>query len=86
MHYGIASGSEIKAKDKNVWIIYSGATKHMSPCREFFKIYVEIRVPEKVLLGNGAVCDAFGVGTVMVSRVCDGKRKQFTFSNVLYVP
>eukprot|EP00794_Sanderia_malayensis_P014480 gene14480-15982_t len=82
----IASGSEIKAKDKSVWIIDSGATKHMSPRKEFFKKYVQFKVPETVLLGNGAVCDALGIGTVIVSRVCDGKRKQFTLSNVLYVP
>eukprot|EP00794_Sanderia_malayensis_P020790 gene20790-22828_t len=82
----IASASEIKAKDKSVWIIDSGATKHMSPRKEFFKKYVQFKVPETVLLGNGAVCDALGIGTVIVSRVCDGKRKQFTLSNVLYVP
>eukprot|EP00794_Sanderia_malayensis_P021173 gene21173-23248_t len=82
----IASASEIKAKDKSVWIIDSGATKHMSPRKEFFKKYVQFKVPETVLLGNGAVCDALGIGTVIVSRVCDEKRKQFTLSNVLYVP
>ena len=58
----------------------------MSPCKEFFKKYVQFKVPKAVLLGNGAVCDALGIGTVIVSRVCDGKRKQFTFSNVLHVP
>eukprot|EP00794_Sanderia_malayensis_P002365 gene2365-2726_t len=64
----IASASEIKAKDKSVWIIDSGATKHMSPRKEFFKKYVQFKVPETVLLGNGAVCDALGIGTVIVSR------------------
>ena len=67
-------------------IIDSGATRHMSLYSKFFNTYIELRVREAVLLGNGAICDSLGIGTVIVSRVCDGKRKQFILSNVLHVP
>jgi len=69
-----------------VWIIDSGATKHMSPCRSIFVDCVPFRVRESVSLGNGAVCDALGIGCVAVSMLCEGVVKHYTLSDVLYVP
>lgn len=70
----------------DVWIIDSGATKHMSPCRSLFTEYVPFRVRESVSLGNGTVCDALGIGHVVVSMLCNGEMKRYTLSDVLYVP
>ena len=70
----------------DVWIINSGATKHMSPCRSIFVDYVPFRVSESVSLGNGTVCDALGIGHVTVDMLCDGAVKHYTMSDVLYVP
>jgi len=81
--YGARVESNVSS---NVWIIDSGATKHMSPCYSLFVDYVPFRVHESVSLGNGAVCDALGIGRVAVTMLCEGTVKHYTLSDVLYVP
>ena len=80
--YGVCNTSV----SPDVWIIDSGATKHMSPCLDQFSDYVPFRVSESVSLGNGTVCDALGIGRVVVSMLCEGEVKRYTLSDVLYVP
>ena len=61
----------------NVWIVDSGAMKHMSPCYSLFVHYVPFRVRESVSLGNGAVCDALGIGRVEATMLCEGTVKHY---------
>ena len=70
----------------NVWIVDSGATKHMSPCRDIIFDYVPFRNHEPVSLGNGTVCKAVGIGRVSLNVMCDGELKHHIMSDVLYVP
>ena len=72
--------------DYDVWIIDSGATKHMSPHRSTFVTYVPFRVHETVSLGNGTDCEAVGIGRVAVNMLCEGTVKRHILSDVLYVP
>ena len=72
--------------DRDVWIIDSGATKHMSPHRSMFVTYVPFHVHKTVLLGNGTDCEAVGIGRVAVNMVCEGTVKCYVLSDVLYVP
>jgi len=70
----------------NDWIIDSGATKHMTPCRSMFFDYVPFRVHETVSLGDGANCEAVGIGRVAVNIMCEGTVKRYVLSDVLHVP
>ena len=71
---------------RNDWIIDSGATKHMTPCRSTFFDYFPFRVHETVSLGNGANCEAVGIGRVAVNMMCEGTVKCYVLSDVLHVP
>ena len=70
----------------SVWVIDSGATKHMSPFKNTFIDYVPFRVREPVSLGNGTDCEAVGIGRVAVNMMCEGTEKRYILSDVLYVP
>jgi len=80
-------GVRVRTSDLcNDWIIDSGATKHMTPCRSMFFDYVPFRVHETVSLGDGANCEAVRIGRVAVNMICEGTVKRYVLSDVLHVP
>jgi hypothetical protein len=76
----------VSSSSRDIWIIDSGATKHMSPYLDTFCDYVPFCVAETVLLGNGSRCEAKGIGRVAVNVLLDNVVKQYVLSDVLYVP
>jgi len=84
--FTVLYGDQISSDPQDVWIIDSGATKHMSPCRSMFTDFVPFRVTESVSLGNGVDCEAVGIGRVSVNMLCEGTVKRYILSDVLFVP
>ena len=58
---------------KEPWLIDSGATKHMTPCREMFYECMKQEKPEPVTLGDGKSEDAIRIGRVKVRVQLIGK-------------
>ena len=59
-------------KEANTWIIDSGASQHMSWCKERMVNFLEFAVPEKVRLGDNRVVLAQGTGSVWVKVKAKG--------------
>ena len=73
-------------KEANTWIIDSGASQHMSWCKERMGNFREFAVPEKVRLGDNRVVLAQGTGSVWVKVEVEGKWKPVELAEVLFVP
>eukprot|EP00795_Rhopilema_esculentum_P015740 gene15740-biopygen5155 len=73
-------------KEANTWIIDSGASQHMSWCKERMVNFREFAVPEKVRLGDNRVVLAQGTGSVWVKVKVKGKWKPVELAEVLFVP
>ena len=67
------------------WISDSGATKHISPNRSWFRNYTPIP-SVKVSLGDGHVFEAIGKGDILVEAVVEGKPVRSLLREVLYAP
>lgn len=76
----------IACGDNNDWYMDSGATKHMSCRREWFRNFEKLDEPHPVRIGNGDVIYAVGKGDVDV-LVYDGCAWQQRYlAGVYYVP
>lgn len=64
------------------WILDSGCSFHMCPCKELFKTFKRID-GGKVLLGNNLACKVTGIGTINI-KMYDGVTKDI--EQVRYVP
>ena len=79
-------GLKADAKD-DVWIIDSGASRHMTFQRNVLKDYKEFENPEPVQLGDGQTVSALGEGKVKkVSQLVCGRKITGWMTDVLYVP
>ena len=63
------------------WILDSGCTFHMSPIRSYFDTFEELD-GGRVLMGNNAVCNVEGIGTIKL-KLHDGVVR--TLSDVRYI-
>ena len=69
------------------WIIYSGATRHITHSKELLYQYCKFEVPERVSLGDGRHVEALGTGDIQVNmRFKVSKQKNCVMRRVLYVP
>lgn len=68
---------------KDVWLLDSGASKHMTFRHDWFS---ELRPyeGEYVSLGDGTTCKVMGHGTIYIKRLVDGEWLDGRFENVLY--
>lgn len=68
---------------KDVWLLDSGASKHMTFRHDWFS---ELRPyeGEYVSLGDGTTCKVMGHGTIYIKRLVDGEWFDGRFENVLY--
>ena len=67
------------------WIADSGATSHMTLHRAWVRNYKPQRIP--IMLADGSVIYAAGVGTVVFNPVVNGKRiRSVEITRVLHVP
>ena len=81
---------QVNSKNEDIfpaWIVDSGATTHMTPCRQDFAEYIELKSAKRISGVNGDTVEAQGIGKVRLAfRDVDGKDGIVTLSNVLYVP
>lgn len=68
---------------KNVWILNSGASKHISFRREWF-VDLDESYREAISLGDDSVCKVMGRGTVLIKRLVNSEWLG-KLENVLYV-
>ena len=79
--------SGIITVSKGGWIVDSGATCHMCNDESQFIQLKRLRTIQEVRLGNGRPLDGTAEGTIRLETLLpDGKTKNFTVENVLFVP
>ncbi|CAM8961497.1 unnamed protein product [Rhodiola kirilowii] len=67
---------------KDVWVLDSGASYHICPCREWFSTYEQID-GGNISIANSDVCKAVGIGSIRI-RTYDGSF--CTLNEVRHVP
>jgi hypothetical protein len=83
--WGALTGKYDKAQA--VWIIDSGATRHMTYLRDVFSDYVQLKTPKIVKTANNGLVYGFGIGNVHVQVFTDDLRVEtLILTDVLYVP
>lgn len=70
---------------KNMWILDSGASKHMSFREEWLQDLSQ-KDGEYVSLGDGTVCEVKRHGTINIKRFVEGKWLDDKLEDVLFVP
>lgn len=70
---------------KDVWILDSGASKHMSFRPEWF-IDLDESYRETVSLGDESICKVMGRGTILIKRLVNNVWLDGKLENVLYIP
>lgn len=85
-----STGSQIRelmnADQSEVWLIDSGALRHLRYRREWLTNYRPKPRGETIVLGDNEVCDITGEGTVVIKKLIDGLWKDSRIENVLLVP
>lgn len=76
--------SILNANAHDVWLLDSGASKHMSFQRDWFDDFVEIN--ESVSLGDNSTCEVKGKGTIYIQKYINGKWINGRINDVLYIP
>ena len=72
---------------QTVWVIDSGATRHMTYAREVFTEFVQLNVPRIVKTASGAFVYGTGMGNVHIQVFTDDLRTEtLVLTDVLYVP
>jgi len=70
---------------QDVWLLDSGASKHMTFRRDWLS-NMEPCDNEEVSLGDGGVCKVLGRGTVYIKRLINNQWLDSRLEDVLYVP
>ena len=63
-----------------MWVLDSGASQHMSNCRDLFKTYEKLQYPVHVTIGDKSWVKGIGIGTVSLPG------HGFDLQEVLHVP
>ena len=78
----VCSSVDTQVKD-DLWILDSGASRHMTSNRDWYSSWTPLQEPINVVVGNNARCPAKGTGTVSIKATTGGPKY---LSQVLYVP
>lgn len=73
-------------QNNDVWIMDSGASEHMCHNIEYFKNYVSFPSPKQIIIGDGNVIKAEGIGNIYLEAYNGYKWIETTLKEVLYVP
>lgn len=68
------------------WIADSGATKHMTPNKQWFSELKPVDDLPSIRVGNGAELSVKGIGTVRIKRLVYGEWSEMLIKDVHYVP
>lgn len=71
--------------DSESWIMDGGASAHMCHRRDFFTSFTEEH-GSTVMLGNGALLEVQGRGTIKIQKLINGNWMDATINDVIYVP
>jgi hypothetical protein len=71
---------------KVVWVIDSGASRHMTHCKESFSEYHSLPVPIVVTTASGSTLKAIGQGTIPLQVALESGERIIALTEVLYVP
>ena len=78
-------GSHLANPTDTDWYVDSGASSHMSPFRDLFLNFKNIRnIPIRV--GNNEVVHATSMGNISIPLVANGQTMDVVLNNVLYMP
>jgi hypothetical protein len=81
----LSANGQSTADERAIWFLDSGATSHMTCNRDWLHDYRSLPV-NRVTLGNNAVIDAVGVGTIRGTTIVDGRSTSLVLAGVLLVP
>lgn len=73
-------------QDKNLRVIDSGATHHMTSDLGMFTSYREFDLPARIRYANNECNDGIGMGQIEAQVMVQGKLKKVLLKNVMYVP
>jgi hypothetical protein len=76
--------NDTNSKDKNSWILDSGATNHICCLRELFTTIQLFK--SSVLVADGRQIQIEGKGNVELETISNGKRIKITMTDVLFAP
>eukprot|EP00731_Ephydatia_muelleri_P019205 Em0012g30a len=79
-------GLLVKGLEKSVWIIDSGASRHMTFEKSWFVNYTIFRTVQKVGTANGDSIEALGYGDIVIQTHLEKGVDEFIVKDVLYVP
>ncbi|KAJ8888730.1 hypothetical protein PR048_008222 [Dryococelus australis] len=68
------------------WVMDSGASEHMSHDKHIFINYKELECSKEIILGDGKVIQAVGIGDLKLQANNEHAWLDTTLYNVLYVP
>lgn len=73
-------------EESNLWYMDSGASEHMCKDKNSFTEYSELKEPRKILIGDGSIITATGIGQVKLEASNESEWVKTTLNNVLHVP
>ncbi|RFU25060.1 hypothetical protein B7463_g11276, partial [Scytalidium lignicola] len=79
--YAVDDGS-----NELLWVIDSGASRHMTYSREAFSDYEPLETPIQVVTANGMEIQAVGTGNVPIKAALNGRVEHVKLTGVLHVP
>ncbi|XP_077277499.1 uncharacterized protein LOC143905782 [Temnothorax americanus] len=69
--------SVLNADQKDIWITDSGASRHMTPRREWFSDFTKLKNSEPIFLSDNKKCDVIGKGTIQIQKFVNDKDEFF---------
>jgi hypothetical protein len=74
------------ARNEDVWITDSGASRHITRRRDWFSEYRVLTNGGTISLGDNKECKIVGEGTVLIEKCVNDEWRNARIENVLYVP
>jgi hypothetical protein len=76
----------LRGTDRLLWVVDSGASRHMTYFKEAFTKYSTLQEPVPIITANGTELQAIGQGTVVLKVLKKGTVSLAKLIEVLYVP
>lgn len=70
---------------EDIWVIDSGASRHITYRREWFTVF-ESCVNMKITLGDNSICDVLRIGIINIKKFVNNRWENGKIENLLYVP
>jgi hypothetical protein len=77
---------QLAKSPKNVWLIDSGTSTHITPHKELFATYHPLPRPHNISTADHGLFKAVGVGDIILELYIDGAVRKLHLKNVLFAP